>query len=378
MVKTLGERLEARRDELERMVAERVGDEDAGPGTGDVFEADRRRKSLSCALDLALAAVGTETDELHAVPAEMLAKMRRAARGDLGLDAALRHCVAAHAAVGDLLIEEAARDRSASDLQGLLSRQSRHLERLLVAVGKEQFREGPGASSDRGRMTLIRKLLAGERADVAELPYGFEVWHLGLVAEVGAAGPLREFATAHDQRLLLATDSETAVWAWLGSRRRQVVDRIADALKSSSLSQFVVAIGHPASGLEGWRLTHRQAAAVFPIALRLGRPLARYDDLGLVASALRDETLCRSLKALYLEPWAQERDAQVLRETLQAYLRGEQNASSAAAVLQVKRHTVRNRLRRLEERLGCPVGQCYVELALALRLDEMAKLAAPE
>jgi DNA-binding PucR family transcriptional regulator len=83
----------------------------------------------------------------------------------------------------------------------------------------------------------------------------------------------------------------------------------------------------------------------------------------------------RSLRQLYLEPLAGERDGgEVLRETLRAYFEAERNVSSAAAALGVTRKTVTNRLCVVEERLGRRLGLCSAEIEAVLRLDETTSL----
>jgi DNA-binding PucR family transcriptional regulator len=86
----------------------------------------------------------------------------------------------------------------------------------------------------------------------------------------------------------------------------------------------------------------------------------------------------RSLRQLYLEPLAGERDGgEVLRETLRAYFEAERNVSSAAAALGVKRHTVTNRLRAAEEKLGRSLNVCAGELDVALHLEDLGSSIAP-
>jgi DNA-binding PucR family transcriptional regulator len=71
-------------------------------------------------------------------------------------------------------------------------------------------------------------------------------------------------------------------------------------------------------------------------------------------------------------PLAEERDGgETLRETLRAYFATGHNASSAAAALGVRRHTVASRLRAIEERLKRTLSSCAAALELALRLEEL-------
>jgi putative transposase len=92
----------------------------------------------------------------------------------------------------------------------------------------------------------------------------------------------------------------------------------------------------------------------------------------LLAAALNDDTLARSLIEIYLSPLEDARGGgPVLRETLRVYLAAERNVSSTAVALGVARSTVVNRLRTIEERLGRALHSCPAELEIALHLDSI-------
>ena len=130
--------------------------------------------------------------------------------------------------------------------------------------------------------------------------------------------------------------------------------------------------GEPASGLEGWRLTHRQAQAALVVGLRRPRRFTRYGDVALLAAALKDEALARALVDVYLSPLGGDRDGNsVLCETLRAYLAAECHCAAAAAKLDVARGTVAKRLRTIEEKLSRTLHPCPAELEVALLLDEL-------
>ena len=81
-----------------------------------------------------------------------------------------------------------------------------------------------------------------------------------------------------DRRLLSVKQGEQSVWAWLYGSERFAAEEIALAImgvvggvEGSTLPKGVVlALGEPAQGVEGWRLTHRQAQAALVVALRRG------------------------------------------------------------------------------------------------------------
>jgi DNA-binding PucR family transcriptional regulator len=137
-------------------------------------------------------------------------------------------------------------------------------------------------------------------------------------------------------------------------------------------AESVLSAGEPGQGIDGWRLSHRQAKAALPIALRGREDFIRYGDVALIASLLRDDLLATSLRELYLKPLAKERDrGKVCGETLRAYFASGRNVSSAAAVLGVNRNTITNRLRTVEEAIGRPLSSCETEIESALQLQDL-------
>jgi DNA-binding PucR family transcriptional regulator len=106
--------------------------------------------------------------------------------------------------------------------------------------------------------------------------------------------------------------------------------------------------------------------------LRKPQRLTRARDAILLAAVLRDDGLARSLAQTYLEPLEGHGDSgTVLRETLRAYFSAGLNAATAAAALEVDRHTVQRRLRKVEEALGRLLPECHAELVVALGLEEL-------
>jgi len=137
-----------------------------------------------------------------------------------------------------------------------------------------------------------------------------------------------------------------------------------------------IALGEPGEGLPGWRLSHRQALAALPVACREDRRIVRYAEVALLAAVCHDDLLATSLRRLYLEPLeaAPDRGAAV-RATLRAYFEADRNISSAAAILEVNRHTVASRLRAFETITGCSVDSHAPALEIALRLECLASPA---
>jgi sugar diacid utilization regulator len=212
-----------------------------------------------------------------------------------------------------------------------------------------------------------------------DLGYQLDAEHLGVIARgAGAPRELRRIAQSLDRRLLVVPAGEGTVWAWLGGRRALELPMLERALSQSQAGAEVsLALGEPAAGFEGWRLTHRQAQEALLVALRRPQRCTRYSDVALLAAALRDDTLSRSLIGIYLSPLDNTRDGgPVLRETLRAYLVAERNVSSAAIALGIARSTVESRLRIIEARLGRTPHSCPAGLEVALQLDQLGTPAA--
>ncbi|HEY3828268.1 MAG TPA: helix-turn-helix domain-containing protein [Solirubrobacteraceae bacterium] len=402
-------RLRTRHHEIEEAIFAHVNAVVSAPATLDDSDYARGlRLAVAAAIDFGLS--GIEHGEKPPVPAEAVAQARRAARHGVSLDTVLRRYILGTALLGDYIIEEADRAAPASERSGvreMLRAQSSLLDKLLVTVAREHIceRRRTGRSGEQRLSERVRMLLGNEPERLgdttvgnsavevelesdADLGYELDAEHLGIIAKGPAAQQaLRVLASALDRRLLCVSHDRDTVWAWLaGSRALRMPDleralaartsRLAVTRETSSPADVVFAVGEPAWGLEGWRLTHRQAQAAFLVALRLPQRLTRYGEVALLAAALKDKTLGRSLRNMYLLPLEDSRNgAPVLRETLRAYLAAERNASSAAAALGVARNTVENRLRAIETKLGRSLHPCPAELEVALHLDRLVSSA---
>ena len=378
--RALAARLAERRGEIEQAALTRVyAVQD--PSESDPTYLQGLREAVSAALTYGLEAI--ERGEGHAppVPVALLAQARTAARSGVSLDTVLRRYFAGYTLLGDFLSEEAAAVDSleGTALSHLLREQATLFDRLIAAISDEYGREAQSslvAGPQQRRAGQVERLLAAEPVDSSELPYAFEGFHLGLLAS-GAAAPeaVREVAARLDRCLLMLEREDGTLWAWLGSRRSLDTTELVDLLASAWPARTPLALGEPGEGIAGWRLTHRQARAALPVALRSSNAFARYADVAFLASALQYDLLGTSLRQLYLAPLEHDRDGgHVARHTLRAYFAAEQNVSSTAAVLGVSRQAVNSRLRAIEERLGQQISECVGPLETVLRMDELGEL----
>ena len=368
--------LEPRRSEVEQTILSRVWTVSDSAGAEDENYAVALQAGVAAGVGHGLAGVERGADAVGPIPPALFAEARQAARSGVALDVELHRYFAAYTVFCDYVMQAG---EEGVPLRGQTRRHTFHalatvFERLVGAIVTEyrHEKEQHARPATRLQIDLVRKLLAGEPAAAAELAYEFDDWHVGAIARgQGAIATLRSIAKVADRRLLIARPDVGTVWAWFGGRRKVAMAELASRARLDSGPDAVVALGEPARGIEGWRLTHRQAAAAFALTKPGAKAVTRYADVGLLASVSGDHLLSASLRQLYLVPLARGRDGgAALRKTLQAYFEAGRNVSSAAAALGVSRQTVGNRLRTVEERLGQTLESCAPEIEIALRLVE--------
>jgi hypothetical protein len=341
------------------------------------------RAAISAGLEYLLTAVELGEERSPPPPPTVLIQARLAARCGIPLDTVLRRCFAGYTLFGDFLLQEAEEGNllKGAPMKRLLRTQAVLFDHLVAAVTEEYASEERGrlGSREERRAKRVERLLAGELLDTTELAYDFEGHHIGVVACGPKAFPrLREVARGLDRRLLAVSREDEVVWAWFGGRRAVDAGELQSLAEASMAREARLAIGEPARGLAGWRLTHQQARAALPIALRSSESVVRYADVALFAAALQDDLLATSLRESYLAPLMTERDrGETLLSTLRAYFATDRNVSSAAVALKVDRGTVASRLRTIEQRLGRSIGSCTAELEVALRLEAIGASAPP-
>lgn len=368
-------RLRARRAEIEGGIATSVYSLADPTEVLDPDYLDGLRASLASAIDYALNSIELGERRSPPIPPALAVQARLAARCNVSLATVLRRYFAGYVQISQFTFEEI----EAADLLGdpglreLLSGQASVFDRLIAEITAEYSREAASQAKSAGqrRMERICRLLAGEAIDCTDLGYDLDDWHVGVVAGGEGVEGIRLLARDLGKRLLLARRDEGTVWAWLGSRDPSDPVELEMRIGTAWPEGAALAIGEPARGGAGWRLTHRQAATAFPLARRRGQ-FVRYSDVALIATTLRDDLLATSLHQLYLAPLEADRDGgKAHRETLRAYMRAGGNISAASAALGVGRATVKNRLQTIETRLGRYLDSCLAEIEVALRLEEL-------
>jgi PucR C-terminal helix-turn-helix domain/GGDEF-like domain len=365
-------RLYAEREEIEEALLVRVyGIEE--PSETEFGYRNGLHAAVSAALDYAISAIN-EGDGFPPIPLALLTQSRLAARTGVSLETVVRRYLSGFMLLSTFVAKAAEAEGLSHThiLHSVVQAQALQVDRIIESIAAEYRREAAESSysSQHRRLERVRRLLNGEPIDLEEFGYNFDGWHLGLVIHAAPEGCLRELAAALGRRLFWVESHDSLAWAWLwGSRPINSTEVVAEARRLIPAATRL-AVGEPARGCTGWRLTHKQARAAFQVAGEGGAAVVRYAEVGLVSCVLGDEVMSASLRQRYLLPLSTGRNGGVLRETLRAYFASGRNISSAAAALRVNRQTVRSRLRMIEEQIGSSLDDCGAEVEIALRVEQ--------
>jgi hypothetical protein len=370
-----------RRAEIAEAVFARFRDIGFDPAAGENAEyVAGSHAAIAESLDYGLRAIERGEEWFGSIPAAIVAQARRAARNGVSLEQVLLRNNAGHTVLEDFVMQEVDLASQSVVLRGVFGTLGALLDHFTALLAHEYQREleRTARSPELRRTELVQRLLAGAPVDTAEFAYRFDAEHLGVIASGARAREVvRALAAGLGRELLSVSPGEETVWAWLGGRRALDIAALSRLLTASEPAGVSVAIGGSGSGIDGWRLTHRQAQAAMLVAERRPQPLTRYADVSLLAAVLRDQELASSLVEAHLSPLDGHRDSAVSRETLRAYFAAGCNAATAAAAMKVDRHTVERRLHSIETRLGRQLHACRAELEVALSLEELGTPTGP-
>ncbi|MBT0566934.1 CdaR family transcriptional regulator [Williamsia sp. CHRR-6] len=200
---------------------------------------------------------------------------------------------------------------------------------------------------------------------------GAVVWHDGIT---GAGADLSSAVNAvaaavGAPRHLVATASTAARWVWFATADLPGLPVLVRHL--GPYPGVRVTVGRPASGLEGFRTTHRDAVSAHNVLTRTGSPhrAGSYADLALVDALTRDRASSEALVRETLgDLAAADRE---LRDTVLTYIRCGFSASKAAQQMYAHRNTVERRLARANEMSATRVDDDPVRVAAALSILEL-------
>ncbi len=370
------QRLRSRHSEIEEAVYSRI-QRDVPNSIGD--ESPEYHEALpatvASVLDYAMNAIECGEDS-EPIPPAVAAQARRGARAGVSPGTIQRRYFVGYRVFGEFVtqeIEHLELLNSGQVVHHLHRAQEALLEHLAAAIEHEYHQEQDSIGGFR-RSAIVQRLLSGEPvepAELAELDYEIDAyWHLGLISSGLSTEDIAQTLGRPQGCKILCVQLNDRVFTWLGAQDASSTE--GEHLSVTGRSGVALAIGEPGRGFDGWRLTHQQARAAFAVALRRPQQVARYADSRLLAAALQNETLARSLAQKYLGPLRSQSDGGAkLRHTLRTYIDSECNATSTAHGLQIGRHTVESRVHTAERLIGATLRKCLPELDVALRMDQL-------
>ncbi|WP_280403897.1 PucR family transcriptional regulator [Nocardia brasiliensis] len=231
----------------------------------------------------------------------------------------------------------------------------------------------------------VRRLLSDVPVDVIaagnRLGYRLSGRHVALVVRDRTEGltsggaldaAVRELVPA-GRGLCVRVDLRTA-WCWLPSPLDD------PPLVSPPDQPVLVAMGCPATGLDGFRRSHRQALEAMRVAELAERPsvtVTEYAEIELAALCSSDPVKCRDfVRARLGGLGAGDSATERLRETLRAFYAANSNYRATAARLGLHHNTIRYRLEQAAQVLGHPVDERRLSVELALHLAEIIGIEA--
>jgi DNA-binding PucR family transcriptional regulator len=328
-------------------------------------------------------------------PTSALEYARRLAQRDVDAAALVRAYRLGVARFMRLFIEELHRQTGGEQIDSSMTMRAieqinSYSDRVVEQVLEAYERERAGWLQNRSAVqaTRVRLILDGERFDVdraeAALGYRLRQQHVGLilwidgeVADVEPHSALSELVddiarlAGGSQKPLFVPRDDSSAWAWLPvppGQWRAGSDLAAVVAKSAAAA--AVAVGSAASGPDGFRRTHRQAASAQVVALTAGRSRATvtpFSDVAPIAMMCADIDSARAWVAETLGPLAVASDRNDgLRETARIFLHTSGSFTATADQLYLHRNTVQYRIKQAEELRGSPLsdGRLDVELAL--------------
>lgn len=235
------------------------------------------------------------------------------------------------------------------------------------------------------RLAKVRAVLSGKAVESGEIEkaigYVLSDRHVGAVLWCGPdvdegarlsslerhAGLLAT-ATGGRAPLIVAPDAST-VWAWFpaSSIDPDLVTRVLDGTPEP----VRVALGDPASGLDGFRGTHQQALQAQAVALMAGDGLSRSvttaSQLGPLALVAADTAAVATWVRTVLGALADDDEQhRRMRETVWAYLSSGSSLMLASQELHLHKNTIQYRLRKAEQARGRPLSEGRIDVEVAL------------
>ena len=344
---------------------------------------------------LAFLSHGIGVDSVDAPPTA-LEYVRRLAQNGFGVSAVINAIRSMQKKVLELLIGEIresgiTRDEALDALDLFFDRASTYVDRITKQLTEtnEAERERWLERQNSVRLLRVRELLADDEqidVDAATSTIGYQLdgthlalilWTTGPAADEPDGLHLEPFVIAVagalkiDSPLFIAADRTTG-WAWLPVQDA-TADPIAEIrrLADSDIGAIRVAVGTIASGVGGFRESHRRAHDAHRVAVadRAGRVVVAASEPEVRVAALMVGDLAHTRQWVHntLGPLATNSTGDAkLRETLRIFLREGSSHTAAAERLGLHRNTVGYRVNKAVQRRGRPITDDQIEVEMAL------------
>lgn len=260
-------------------------------------------------------------------------------------------------------------------------------QRVVTAYEIERERWLQNRSAVRAART--RDLLTGKAVGIAaaEAALGYRLGqrHLGIVAwtRSGADGededqlsPLERFVLRLGEQLscparpLFVPCDNSSAWAWLPVGRRAAIDQEMIRHAAGIGGRVMVAVGEPAHGVDGFRITHTQAVQTQAVALlsEADAPqVMTFRQVGVAALLSADVEAARAWVGQILGRLATDDDHYArLRETLRVFLATGGSYTASATQLAMHKNSVKYRIEKAEQERGRPIRGDRLDVELAL------------
>lgn len=243
----------------------------------------------------------------------------------------------------------------------------------------EQDRVRQGAAAE--RLDAVREILDGGTTSARELSArlgghplsGFNtavLVHTENIENIpDLAAAATEISRPFGGRPLVANPGGRDLWCWLATRDAPDLDVVKKSAGWLTEHGVSVAVGTPAEGLDGFRLSHREAQEAQRVAFAMtgAGSVTLYADVAVLALLRSTPDAAARFVARTLGPLADPAETPTrLRETLRALLAAG-SVDAAATQLSVHKNTVRYRVNQAEELLGRRAYDAPTETELALR-----------
>ena len=260
-------------------------------------------------------------------------------------------------------------------------------QRVVISYENERDRWLQNRSAVRAART--RELLAGNSVDMAAaeaaLGYRLAQRHVGIVVwtRAGAPGedelsPLERFVIRLAERVscparpLFVPCDDSSAWAWLPIGRCAGIEPEIIRQATGSDGRVMVAVGEPAQGVDGFRVSHTQAVQTQAVALLRDAEapqVTTFGQVGVAALLSADVEAARAWVSQVLGRLATDDDhCARLRKTLRVFLATGGSYTASAAQLAMHKNSVKYRVEKAGQERGRPIHGDRLEVEVALHV----------